>query len=185
MSALALSELYGAKYLELLGCEVKGPLSASWPALLLRSSRNQYVSVVRHLLLQAFLDHVRLDERLKALIDKVEKPARTDFESLDRVAEAAIREEIDRHKVAGTRTTVRHLLTITGVGATFRHNRPKMPLASALLEEFRRSDQSARQLGGSEYWRARVPSKWGLPSKRVLRALEKQREGGSCDPKPA
>jgi hypothetical protein len=173
VSALALSELYGPKYLELLGCEVKRPFSGSWPALLLRSSRNQFVSVVRHLLMQAFLDHVRLDDRLRLLIDKVEKSSRTDFDSLDRMAETAMREEIGRHKDAGTRTTVRHLLSITGVGATFRHNRPRMPLSNALLEEFRRSDQSARQLGGNAHWRARTPSRWGLPSKRVLRELEK------------
>ncbi len=118
---------------------------------------------------KAFLDHVQLDARLKLLIDKVEKTSRTDFEFLDLAAESVMRAEIAKHKAGGTRTTVRQLLSVTGVGTTFRHNRPKMPLSSALLEEFRRSDQSAQQLGGNAHWHARTPSGWGLPSARVLR----------------
>lgn len=166
VSALALSEVYGAKYLRLLDCTVRAPWGSSWPALLLRSSRNQFVSVVRHLLMQAFLDHALVDDRLKSLMDKVAKPLRTDFQALDKAAKEAIQREIKRHKSAGTRTTVGHLLHVADVTQPYRHNRSRFPATEAVLTEFRGSDQSERQLGGSAYWRARTPSRWGLPSKR-------------------
>jgi hypothetical protein len=169
VSALALSEFYGEKYLGELGCEVKKPLSNSWPALLLRSSRNQYVSVVRHLLMQAFLEHTRLDDRLRKLIDRVEKPPRRDFQRMDQVAEMVIRREISKHANSQTRTTVGQLLDAAGLRSIYRHDRSKFPRCRALLETFRSSDQSARQLGGSAYWRSRIPSKWGLLSKRNAR----------------
>ncbi len=166
VGSLALSELYGAKYLQLIDCSVQAPWSTSWPALLLRSSRNQFISVVRHLLMQAFLHHAHVDERLRALLDKVVKPQRTDFPALDKAAKKAIKQEILRHKSAGTRTTIGHLLEVAGVTQIYRHNRKLFPAVAAVLTAFRSSDQSARQLGGSAYWRGRTPSRWGLPSKR-------------------
>lgn len=68
VASLALSELFGQKYLDSLGCNVTQPFSRSWPALLMRSSRNQFVSVVRHVLMQTFVLHGQPDNSKRPAI---------------------------------------------------------------------------------------------------------------------
>lgn len=171
VSAHALAQMYGTKYLELLRSEVKTPLGSSWPALLLRSSRDRFVSVVRHLLMQTFLEHARMDDHLFPLMARAKQAPRRDFGAIDQAAEKAIQREIARHVATGTRTTVGQLLAVAGINTIYRHNREKLPKTRELLTAFRATDQSARQLGGNEYWRARTPSRWGLPSKSRNQAL--------------
>jgi hypothetical protein len=70
-----------------------------------------------------------------------------DCVALDAKAAKDFQSELRKAKRSGIRLTVQGLLRTIGIWEKFRHNREKFPKTSALLQVFKASDQSERQLG--------------------------------------
>lgn len=162
----ALAQHYGRRLLAQLHCDLVGAKSQWWPALLLRPGVKEPASVVRHVLLDAFLRF-----KLAGSVEAVQLPKRNypcrDYAMLDELSAATVREMLlVQSRMGGDRLTVRELLEYAGVLASYKHLPNNFPLLRAVIQEFRRSSLSQRQLGGREYWRQRTPSRWGLQSKR-------------------
>jgi len=163
----AVHDFYGRKVLASLKAEMNGELHMAWPALLLRPGSKSPTSVVRHVLLDAYLQSHRISADKQRALQVRNYPAR-DYVELDRKAALRLKQEVLAAAKAGRRLTVRELLESAGIRSAYVHDRQRFPLCRALVEEFKRSEQSERQLGGRAYWRKRTPSRWGLLSKRRL-----------------
>lgn len=163
--ARAMSTFYGKALLRSLKCEMPDQAHRAWPALLLRPGPKEPASVVRHVLLDTFLQHVRVDAATVARLRKRAYPAR-DYAALDCDAVERMKAHLRFAREQGQRLTVRELLEVAEIGPAYRHARARFPRCRQLIADFRRSELSARQLGGREYWRKRLPSRWGLPAAR-------------------
>ena len=164
--ATALQGFYGDGFLERLASEMKRLNHTAWPALLLRPSEMEPSSVVRHLLLETFLAHGRIPPDLTSRLQRRPYPTR-DYAQADRASAITLQQEIGRAIAEGRRTTVKSLLERAGIYSSYRHARDRFPECRNVLEEFRASDQSERQLGGREYWRKRTPSRWGATPRKI------------------
>lgn len=161
----AIYDYYGRKVLASLRAEMSTEWHKAWPSLVLRPGFKEPTSVVRHVLLEAYLQSNRIGEDLQQSIKVRNYPTR-DYVELDRKAAFRLKQEVMAAAKAGRRLTVRELLESAGIRSAYVHDRRRFPLCRAVVEAFKRSDQSERQLGGRAYWRKRTPSRWGLPSKR-------------------
>lgn len=172
MLGQAIQQFYGPDLLVHLRSSVvadKGHLA--WPALLLRPGVKEPASVVRHILLEVFLEQARISKGEQLALHNRPRVSR-DYAELDRLAAAQIQASIAKTASEGRRTTLFALLREAGISSAFRHDRSRFPLCQALFEVFKASDQAQRQRGGREYWRKRTPSRWGLPSKRGDKARD-------------
>ncbi len=87
-------------------------------------------------------------------------PKTRDYGALDATAVQALKLLARQAERKGERTTVQALLREAGAWAAFKHQRSLMPLTAAFLRAFKASEQSARQVGGSAYWRRRLPGRF-------------------------
>lgn len=161
----AIYDYYGRKVLASLKAEMSTEWHKAWPSLLLRPGFKEPTSVVRHVLLDAYLKTSRISADEEQSLQVRSYPTR-DYVELDRQAASRLKRELRTAAKEGRRLTVRELLESAGIRSAYVHGSRRFPLCRALVEEFKRSDQSERQLGGRAYWRKRSPSRWGLPSKR-------------------
>lgn len=153
-----LQNFYGPELLAQAGC----PLSAciAWPALMLRPNGTVPFATPKHVLLQVFMELG--SGPIYAVNSTYKRPGKktTDFGRLDVHLARGIKDAIAKAKAGNRRLTVKELLNTAGSWGTFKHQRNKLPVTKRLIEEFRTSDQSERQLGGREYWRKRLPKRF-------------------------
>lgn len=161
----AVYDFYGRKVLASLKAEMQAELHRAWPALLLRPGAKSPTSVVRHVLLDAYLQSHRISVDKQRALQVRNYPSR-DYAELDREVALRLKRELRVAAKAGRRLTVKELLESAGIRSAYVHGSRRFPLCRAVVEAFKRSDQSQRQLGGRAFWRKRTPSRWGLPSKR-------------------
>lgn len=154
-------EHYGAAFLTDAGCAVETIQRNPWPSLMVREGTQVPFTTAKHVLLRSFLgapsvasDQVRMQYRQPG------KRTR-DYGRMDARAEAKARTALRRAQVRNERVTVKALLCDAGVWAPFRHQRERFPKLSALLQEFRFSNQAERQTGGRPCWRERQPQRFG------------------------
>jgi hypothetical protein len=160
----ALREHYGNNLLTILKCQVLEPGHRAWPALLMRPGNWEPVSVVRHVLLDAFLTQAQIDAETKKRLSKRNYPSR-DYDAMDQVAVGIMEAHLDSAAKQGRRLTVAELLDVAGIRSAYKHERAKLPRCRALIVRFRYTALAARQIGGREFWRRRTPSRWGLGRK--------------------
>lgn len=141
----------------------------AWPALLLRPGCTSPTSVVKHLLLQVFLQGAT---KAPSAEPKVKRRSyrKKDYGLLDAIAVKRMNEQLERAKKANTRLLVKDLIEHAGIRAIYKHGSDRLPLCKELIRAFRESSQAERQLGGRDFWRKRTPSRWGLPSARVRKS---------------
>ena len=161
----SLNAYFGDKLLSELKCQIDATRHKAWPALLLRPGCKEPTSVVRHLLMETFLVHGSISQNQKEALS-VRTYTTRDYGKMDRKAAEVLKRTIKAAALKSSVLTVHQLLTTAEIRAPYVHSRERFPLCRQIIEEFKGSPQSARQLGGSEYWRSRAPSRWGLPSKR-------------------
>ncbi len=141
------SRFYGDRFLNDCGAQFHEGAVGSWPALMARERSGVPFAPVKHVLMQAFLDEVPQRE-LKVTVH-YSRPGKTpdDCVALDARAEKDLLDELRKAKRNGIRLTVQSLLRAIGIWEKFRHHREKFPKTRALLEVFKASDLSERQLG--------------------------------------
>lgn len=161
----AVYDYYGRKFLASLKAEMSTESHKAWPSLLLRPGFKEPMSVVRHVLLDAYLQTSRISADDEQALQVRNYPTR-DYVELDRQAASRLKRELRTVAKEGRRLKVRELLEFAGIRSAYVHGSRRFPLCRALVEEFKCSDQSERQTGGRAHWRKRIPSRWGLPSKR-------------------
>lgn len=141
------SIFYGDKLLNDCGAQFKKGAVGSWPSLMVREGTGVPFAPAKHLLLQTFLNAETQQELNVAA--SYSRPGKTadDCVALDTRAAKDFQIEIHKAKRSGIRMTVQGLLRKVGIWKKFRHHREKFPKTSALLKQFKVSDQSERQLG--------------------------------------
>lgn len=137
--------LFGTALLHELGCPLATNAEAGWPALMLRRGVNEPFAPVKHVLMAAF--YAMAPSRNTEFVYERPGKKRPNMQAID--AQLA---QIVRSKWAGacqqrSRLTVSEVMGSARAFGVFRHNRTDMPLTSSTLEQFRKSDQSARQVG--------------------------------------
>ena len=168
----ALQAHYGDKLLAELKCEMRTDGTRAWPALLLRPGNKEPTSVVRHVLLEAFLKSCNEDQAAKPKLQRKTYPTR-DYAVLDKIAATKLRHTIREAVKTNERMTVQDLLVSAGVFSAYVHGRERFLLCREVIGEFKKSAQAERQLGGREFWRQRAPSRWGLLSARLLTKVDR------------
>lgn len=154
--ASAVNLHFGNRYLTDMGCAIDKSKVSPWPALMVREGQDTPFATGKHIVMQAFLR-----ASIPAPSDPVacyRSPGKRpqDYRRLDARTAERVRTALKRLALARQRTTVRELMTGIGAWSPFRHDRGAFPLTAALLEEFRASDQAARQRGRRAYWRVRL-----------------------------
>jgi hypothetical protein len=141
------SRFYGDRFLNDCGAQFKEGAVGSWPSLMAREGSGVPFAPAKHVLMQTFLNAETQQELIVTLsYSRPGKPA-DDCIALDATATKDFQIEIQKAKRSGIRLTVQGLLRTIGIWEKFRHHREKFPKISALLEDFKASDQSERQLG--------------------------------------
>lgn len=153
-----LTALFGTLHLEDAGCYYPARQRNPWPALLVRECIPLNFAAPKHLFIQTFFEVAQQSNGQFGY----RKPGKipTDFTKADAKAALAMTGVLNEIEEAGERTTVKELLQTIGIWQSFRHNRNHYPLTNELLQEFRASGQSQRQLGLRPYWRQRLRSRY-------------------------
>lgn len=150
-----LSKHFGTALLADAGCEVNPASSNPWPALMVRTGMAIPFTTSKHVLMQTFLaEAMPGTAHVTAYYDKPGKKQR-DYARLDARAAAKVKTFLARAATQRERHTVESMLKEIGIWQSFRHARARFPQTNALVQEFRSSDQSERQLGKRAYWRKR------------------------------
>jgi hypothetical protein len=152
-----LVQYFGPQLLENAGCPIKISARQPWPGLLVRDSVPQNYAPAKHIFYQAFCTAGG------------QAPSNFGYQSpgvravdtlvVDEVASTAIAKFLKSHAATTRRFTVREVLDVVGIFQAFRHAREKYPLVQAQIALFKRSNQSARQVGLRPYWRKRLRSR--------------------------
>lgn len=157
--ANALWKHFSPSLLEGAGCEFKEGKRNTWPALMLRECIQEAFTTAKHVLMQTFLETATPTSLVHAA--HYERPGKKlqDHRQLDLLAANQIAIILKTAFQTGRRFTVKELLSEIGAWEQFRHNRQRFPRTCALIEAFRTSDQSERQVGKRERWRKEPPKK--------------------------
>ena len=153
-----LTAFFGKLHLEDAGCYYPARQRNPWPALLVRECIPLNFATPKHVFFQTFFDVAQQSNGQFGY----RKPGKIplDFTKADAKAALAMTSVLDEIEEAGERTTVKELLQKLGIWQSFRHNRNHYPLTNELLQKFRASGQSQRQLGLRPYWRQRLRSRY-------------------------
>lgn len=141
-----LARHYTMPILARLHCDYSPESYGAWPGLMLRVGTTAPFAPIKHILLAAFLCTERRASAARCYARPGPRPfdaASQDSRCVDR-----LRQQIVRPAHEQRRSTIRDLMTGIGAWQVFRHDRAQFPSTSALLEEFKRSNLSARQTGG-------------------------------------
>lgn len=142
-----LSRFYGNKFLENCGAFFKETAVAPWPSLMSRENPGIPFAPVKHVLMQAFLDaETNQPVNIAGSYSRPGKKA-DDCLTLDAKAAKELKRELQKAGRTGVRLTVQELLRTIGIWETFRHHRARFPKTNDLVQVFKASDQSERQLG--------------------------------------
>lgn len=153
---------FGDTYLRSAGCEVRGRPACHWPALMLRHNLGQQFAAPKHIMMRTFLQRTSTVEIRKLKFHKTPGPQLPEFARLDKEIVETLCDIAVKLEMQGKRCTVKEMMTKAGAWQSFRHHRKFFPLTDQFLNEFRRSELAARQLGGREIWRIRFPTRFGL-----------------------
>lgn len=114
----------------------------SWPVMLLRCAETSNVTA-KHVLMQVYLQYAPVPPEVQ---HAPPGPQALNPQAMDRVFASAIRRQVAK-MFSGTRITVTQLLAQLEILQPVRHHRKALPQTQAAIEEFRRSEFSARQIG--------------------------------------
>ncbi len=142
--ASSLARTYGRDFLDQIGHWFCPTDDLAWPALLLRRSCYP-ASTIRYVLLQAFLKQVSITDTDRSSLLKRKYHSR-DYAELDKGIAVRLCLEIEKLQRETASTTAASLISSTGHGGTYRHNRHRLPLSVSIVEKFKRSSLSVRQL---------------------------------------
>lgn len=142
--ASSLARTYGFDFLNQLGHQFCPEDDFAWPALLLRSSCYP-ASSTRHVLLQAFLKQASITNTDRSSLLRRKYPSRN-YAVLDKRLAHLLSLEVEKLQSKKLCTTATSLISATGCSGTYRHNRYRLPLSVSILDQFKRSTLSARQL---------------------------------------
>lgn len=156
-----LQNSFGQEYLGWVGCPtVAGPKN-TWPALMVRPGGVSNFASAKHVLMQAFLDMgLGPPEDMSSIYRAPGKKTR-DYAHMDTLTLVQLQKRVSLAAASGERLTVQALLLDAGAWAAFKHHRNLFPKTGEFLQDFKKSDQSERQLGGRPYWQKRLPSRYG------------------------
>jgi hypothetical protein len=149
--ALDLGNFFGPTFLTDIGCAFSLSERNAWPALMVREGVPGPFTTPKHVLIQTFF--LTADCSNGKFPYSRPGPKIRDFKQEDIQTAALIQAFLRRTKAGGARYTVTDLLVRAGVWQSFRHNRGFFPKTDAVLQTFRASDQSERQLGKRLCWR--------------------------------
>jgi len=155
----ALENFFGAGLLEDTGCAMTA--RSPWPSQMVRTGIGVSFATTKHVLMQTFLEGS--NSMATSLNESYGKPGRKtrDFKRYDARLLAKLANQVKKAKERNERLTVQELLTRAGSWHVYRHHREMLPKSTAFVAEFRKSEQSERQLGVRDYWRKRFPKRYG------------------------
>lgn len=155
-------KFYGYKFLADAGCEISPRESQSWPTLMVRPNTASNLAAPKHALVHVFLQLAgQCDGQLGYRAPG--KPSR-DYVAFDAKVLAHIKTTLS--EATDCRHSVKDLLSKAGALSAFRHDRSRFPKTSEYIEEFRKTNQSQRQVGRRPHWRKRL----GLEEKLLISA---------------
>ena len=165
---------FGPRYLATTGCPVATDPRNSWPALMVRTCSGTNFATPKHVLMQAFLETEGHKPADMSTVYRAPGKKTRDYALMDASTAKKLRVRLQQVALANERVTIQALLRGAGAWSAFKHQRAKFIKTAALLEEFKLSDQSERQVGGRPYWRKRLPSRYGaaVSGTDIPRALE-------------
>jgi hypothetical protein len=145
--AFELRETLGADYLLSTGCGYTN-IRSPWPTLMVRERSPGPFATVKHILMNAFLQH----PHSRSSTFSYQRPGKAPHDAIRMDPWLAMQVQ-ERAKAAIQRKeviTIRRLFEDTEKWQLFRHNRSAFPLTAAQVEAFKRSDASERKSGGKD-----------------------------------
>ena len=140
----SLLEFYGRPTLESAGLLFQ-PSSSAWPALMVRERCAVRCVTAKHLLLQTFLESEQEPASDIKYAQAGRKPK--NYSALDKGLARQLGRALIELRTGNTRVTLRDLLNKVDAWETFRHHRTSLPKTACLVETFKSSEFSARQVG--------------------------------------
>lgn len=161
LAAHVLRNHFGQQYLAMTGCPMPDNPRNTWPTLMFRPRNENNFATPKHVLMQVFLETGPEKDEATPPVYLVPGKRPKDYAQMDAKTAAKVRAQIQQLALAQKRMTVQGLLTQAGAWAAFKHHRAWFTETAELLEEFKKSEQAERQIGGRPYWRKRLPSRYG------------------------
>lgn len=141
-----LDEVLGSDFLRAAGLRSASARARLWPATLLKPPCPSVpLSTPKHIALATFLTSVRDDLRCARYANPGKQPS--PYWELDARASSMLQVRWAELRNRGQRSSVEDLLRGTEIGSLFRHKRNQFPAVAQLVQQFRASDQSIRQVG--------------------------------------
>lgn len=155
----ALQNYFGTGLLEDTGCAMTD--RSPWPSQMVRPAVGVPFATTKHVLMQTFLENnLAVTAPVAANYRKPGKKT-LDLKRYDTRLLAKLANQVKKAIEGNERLTVQELLTRAGSWHVYRHKREMLPKSAEFVAEFRKSEQSERQLGVREYWRKRHPKRYG------------------------
>jgi hypothetical protein len=151
---------YGEHFLREVRCDYSPHQKSPWPALILRESSEE-LAPIKFLLMGIYLNSCTgygSAFTREALGYRMPGP-KADHLDIERRIISVVQKRLKQLTKMQQRTTVTELLTYVGVWSKYRHNRAHFPELKALIQQFRTSEQSERQLGQRLRWRKKKSTK--------------------------
>lgn len=141
-----LETFYGAEALAQLGCGFSSTYTSAWPGRLVRPHM-QNIEPLKHVLLGVFLTQGATPSADPVAHETRARGPEKAWTELDQAAVAVLREEQERLRRAGKRSTIENLMKLVHLESGWRYSRARLPLVSSWVQEFKKSDCSERQMG--------------------------------------
>ncbi|MFN7152388.1 MAG: TniQ family protein [Acidovorax sp.] len=145
---------YGAPLLRKLSFVGATEAMFSWPRLMLRPAPGVPFAPLRHILLSVFLEACEV-RKTKADY-KLPGPKLAEFDLVDVQFAEIARIAWGEAARLGERVTVQALFVKAGIWSRFRHHRQNLPMTDSVVQLFRFSEQSERQVGQRAAWRRKT-----------------------------
>ena len=149
--SIDMMHFFGEKLLQDAGCNFSVDVQSPWPALLVRDVVGLPFSTPRHIFFQTFC--LLAPECDGFLNYQMPGKQPINFALADKKAAKKIEQILQLQAKDGTRITVKELLQRAEIWRSFLHNRTRYPQTNFLIQQFRSSDLSERQLGLRLKWR--------------------------------
>jgi hypothetical protein len=149
-----LMRFYGEPFLKEVHCNYSAHQKSPWPALILRTSTRE-LAPIKFLLMGIYLTSCAGYDApftRESMAYRMPGP-KADYLQIERQAISVVQKRLKQLAQTQQRTTVAELLIYAGVWSKYRHNRAHFPKLKALVQQFRGSDQSERQVGMRLKWR--------------------------------
>lgn len=153
--AANIRRLFSGRLVAEAGCEIDAGKRQPWPALMVRPGVNIPFATPKHVLMEVFIAMAKPVSLQQYDHYKRPGPNKRDYGRLDTRTAAKVRTYLKHKAEKRERCTVKQMLTDLGIWTSFRHKRHLFPKTDKLVQEFRASNQSARQLGKRQCWRKR------------------------------